>query len=155
MVSMRLRYTRSPVQAAALVVGVLFIVVGVIGFIPGITTHVDELDPAGHRSDAQLFGVFTVSVLHNVLHVVYGVAGIVMARIGRWSHLYFIGGGLLYLALWLYGLAIDVNSPANFMPIDNADNWLHLVLGLGMVALGALLRSRRPRPSEISGDSPR
>ncbi len=154
MVSMRLKYTRSPVQAAALTVGFLFVVVGVIGFVPGITTRFGELDPAGHESDAQLFGVFTVSVLHNLLHLAYGIAGMAMARSGRWSHLYFIGGGLLYLALWLYGLAIDENSPANFMPVDDADNWLHLGVGLGMVALGALLRSRRLHRTAISDGRP-
>ena len=140
MVSVRLKYTRSPVQTAALLAGALFVLAGVIGFIPGITTGVLGV---GHGSDAQIFGVFTVSVLHNVLHIIVGIAGIAMARSGQLSHVYFIGGGLVYLALWLYGYAIDERSTANFMPVDDADNWLHLTLGIGMVALGALLRSRR------------
>jgi hypothetical protein len=145
MVSVRLKYTRSPVQTAALIVGVLFVAVGLIGFLPGVTTDVGAIDVAGRESDAQLFGLFTVSVLHNVLHIAFGIAGIIMARTGSHSHVYFIGGGMVYLALWLYGWAVEQNSPANFMPVDDADNWLHLALGVGMVALGALLRSRRPR----------
>lgn len=45
--------------------------------------------------------------------------------------------------LWLYGLVIDHDSAANFVPLNTADNWLHLVLGLGMIGLGVLL-TRRP-----------
>jgi hypothetical protein len=48
-------------------------------------------------------------------------------------------GGVIYLVLWLYGLIIDKTSNANFVPINTADNWLHFVLGLGMIALGVAL----------------
>ena len=40
--------------------------------------------------------------------------------------------------LWLDGLLIDRGSDANFVPVNTADNWLHLVLGVGMIALGLL-----------------
>jgi hypothetical protein len=40
--------------------------------------------------------------------------------------------------LWLYGLLIDHGSDANFVPVNTADNWLHLGLGVGMIALGLL-----------------
>ncbi|MQA97045.1 MAG: DUF4383 domain-containing protein [Streptosporangiales bacterium] len=56
-----------------------------------------------------------------------------------------IGGGLVYLALFLYGLLIEPDSSANLVPLNTADNWLHLGLSAGMIALGAVL-SRRPRP---------
>ena len=46
---------------------------------------------------------------------------------------------MVYLALWLYGLVIRHDSPANFVPVNLADNWLHLLLGAGMVVLGLLL----------------
>ena len=52
---------------------------------------------------------------------------------------FLIGGGQVYLVLWIYGLAVDAESDANFVPLDDADNWLHLALGLGMVALGLAL----------------
>jgi hypothetical protein len=45
-------------------------------------------------------------------------------------------GGVIYLVLWIYGLVIDRMSSANFVPVNTADNWLHLILGLGMIALG-------------------
>lgn len=58
--------TKSPVQIAALVVGAVFLLVGILGFVPGITTDYDLLGGAGHHSGAKLLGIFQVSVLHNL-----------------------------------------------------------------------------------------
>ncbi|WP_067860154.1 DUF4383 domain-containing protein [Nocardia shimofusensis] len=129
----------SPVRIAALVVGVVFLLVGILGFIPGITTNYDTLEWAGHHSEAKLLGVFEVSILHNLVHLAFGVAGVLAARAARAAAGYLVVGGIIYLALWLYGLVIDQDSSANFVPVNTADNWLHFVLGLGMVALGVLL----------------
>lgn len=142
--------SRRPVQTAALAVSAVFALVGILGFIPGITTNYDELTFAGHHSTAALFGVFMVSVLHNLVHLAFGVIGFLMARTATGARSYLIFGGVVYLALWLYGLLIDTDSSANFVPVNSADNWLHLGLGLGMVALGVILgRERRTteRPS--------
>ncbi|WP_182878970.1 DUF4383 domain-containing protein [Microbispora sp. H10949] len=133
---------RTPVQTAALVVGVVFLLVGVLGFIPGITRNVDQLQFAGHHSDAMLLGVFEVSILHNIVHLLFGVAGVTLARTWSGARSYLIGGGAVYLVLWLYGLLVGHDSAANFVPVNNADNWLHLFLGLGMAALGFLLTRR-------------
>ncbi|MGE0218402.1 DUF4383 domain-containing protein [Mycolicibacterium sp.] len=130
---------RGPLQLAALVVGVVFLVVGIAGFIPGITFHYDQLSFAGHHSSAMLLGIFAVSILHNIVHLLFGVAGIVMSRTATAARLYLIGGGVIYLILWLYGLVIDHDSAANFVPVNTADNWLHLALGIGMVGLGVAL----------------
>jgi hypothetical protein len=134
--------TRSPVRTAAMVVAVVFLLIGVLGFIPGITTHYGDMTFAGHHSDALLLGVFQVSVLHNIVHLLFGVLGLAMARTAQQARLYLIGGGAVYLVLWLYGLVVGQDSGANFVPLNTADDWLHLVLGLGMIALG-LLTSRR------------
>ncbi|QQQ80774.1 DUF4383 domain-containing protein [Saccharothrix sp. 6-C] len=121
-------------------VAVVFLVVGVLGFVPGITTHLDRITFAGPGSGAHLFGVFHVSVLHNLVHLLFGVAGLAMARTASAARAYLIGGGAVYLVLWLYGLVVDKASTANFVPVDDADDWLHFGLGLGMVALGAALK---------------
>ncbi|GAA0208326.1 DUF4383 domain-containing protein [Saccharothrix mutabilis subsp. mutabilis] len=131
--------TRTPVQSAALAVSVVFALVGIAGFIPGLTTDYDTMQFAGHESQAQLLGVFNVSILHNLVHLAFGVVGFLMARTVSGAVTYLVGGGVVYLVLWLYGLLIDHDSAANFVPVNTADNWLHLGLGLGMVALGFTL----------------
>jgi hypothetical protein len=79
-------------------VGLVFLLVGILGFIPGVTTHYSDLAFAGHDSSAKLLGVFQTSVL----------------------------------AVWLIG----VIGGLEWLPVNAADNWLHIVLGVGMIALG-------------------
>jgi hypothetical protein len=134
---------RSPVQLAALVVGLVFLLVGVLGFIPGVTTSYTEMTFAGHESGAMLLGVFQVSILHNIVHLLFGVAGVLLARTWTGARNFLIGGGAIYLLLWIYGMLIGQDTAANFVPVNTADNWLHLLLGLGMVALGLALARRR------------
>ncbi|MEV0251845.1 DUF4383 domain-containing protein [Nocardia sp. NPDC050712] len=146
------------VQIAALIVGAVFLLVGVLGFIPGITTGFDTLTVAGHHTDAKLLGLFQVSVLHNLVHLLFGAAGIAASRRADASRLFLIGGGAVYLILWLYGLVIDQSSGANFIPVNTADNWLHFGLGVGMVALGVILSrvaTNRGSESAVAGPSHR
>ncbi|MFH8289983.1 DUF4383 domain-containing protein [Streptomyces sp. NPDC018059] len=136
------RGARTPVQQAALLVGAVFLLVGVLGFIPGITTDYDTMKFASHDSGAKLLGIFQTSILHNLVHLAFGAAGVAMARSAAGARTFLLVGGAVYLVLWLYGLIIDHHSSANFVPLNNADDWLHFVLGLGMIALGVLLTRR-------------
>ncbi len=131
--------TATPVQTAAVVAGVMFLLVGILGFIPGITSDLDHLAGAGHDSGAMLLGVFQVSVLHNLVHVVFGIAGIAAARVHSAAGIYLLLGGLIYLGLWVFGLLIDKGGAINFIPLNSADDWLHFVLGVGMIGLGIVL----------------
>jgi hypothetical protein len=134
---------RRPVQLAALVVSVVFLLVGVLGFVPGVTTNYSSMMFAGHQSEAMLLGVFQVSVLHNIVHLLFGAVGLAMARTVAGARNFLIFGGVVYAVLWIYGLLIDHDSAANFVPLNTADNWLHLVLAIGMIALGVLLSRDR------------
>jgi hypothetical protein len=130
---------RTNIQKATLAVGAVFLLVGVLGFIPGITSNYETLGFAGHDSEALLLGIFQVSILHNIVHLLFGVAGIALARNAAQSRNYLVAGGAIYLVLWLYGLLIGHDTPANFVPVNTADNWLHFVLGVGMIGLGLAL----------------
>ncbi len=132
--------TKTALQKAATLFGVVFLLVGILGFIPGITTNYDQLQFAGSGSEAQLLGLFQVSILHNVVHLLYGVAGLAMARTHEAAFNYMLWGGLIYLILFIYGLVIPHDSVANFVPLDTADNWLHLALTVAMVGLALGLK---------------
>lgn len=132
----------STLQKAAATVGATFLLVGILGFVPGITTNFDDITFAGHHSGAELLGIFDVSVLHNLVHLAFGLAGLALARSWDGSRAFLIGGGAIYLLLTAYGLVVDRHDSANFVPLDKADNWLHLFLGVAMIALGVLLSRR-------------
>ncbi|MFE7630987.1 DUF4383 domain-containing protein [Kocuria sp. NPDC057446] len=136
---------RSPVRTAALLYGVVFLLVGAAGFIPGITTNYDQLMVAGHESEAMLMGIFQVSILHNLVHLLYGIAGVALARSISGARNFLRWGGAVYLLLSLYGLLIDKESSANFVPLNSADDWLHLFLGVTMVGLSFLDRNIHDR----------
>jgi hypothetical protein len=123
---------RIPVQSVAALAGVVFLVVGVLGFVPGITTHYGDLSFAGHESGAKLLGIFQVSVLNNIVHLLFGVVGLALAKTADGARTFLTGGGVVYLTLWVVGVV----GAGGWIPLNTADNWLHFVLGAGMIGLG-------------------
>lgn len=139
--------TASPLQMGAAAVGAGFLLSGILGFVPGVTTNYDDLTFAGHESGALLLDTFQVSILHNVVHLLFGVAGLAMARSWSGARTFLLGGGVIYLALWVFGLVVaDETTSTNFVPLNDADNWLHLGLGAAMLLLGVVLGARRAGP---------
>jgi uncharacterized protein DUF4383 len=107
------------VRAVALVFGVSFLAVGVLGFI---------LNPTG----GELLGIFAVNVLHNLVHLLFGIFGIAAVLVDR-SRTYLQGVGVIYLLLtvlgFVPGLFIGDEMLLGLVHINLADNFLHLVLG--------------------------
>lgn len=130
---------RTNVQKASMVVGAVFLLVGVLGFVPGITANFDQLHFAGAHSEALLLGLFQVSALHNIVHLLFGAAGLVLAKSAMGARAFLLYGGVIYLVLFVYGLVIPQDSAGNFVPLNGFDNVLHLLLGVGMVALALIL----------------
>ena len=121
--------------------GAVFLAVGILGFIPGITTDYGDMAFAGEDSEAELLGIFQVSILHNIVHLLFGIAGLALARTWDGARMFMIGGGVIYLLLWVLGLA----GATDWVPTNTADDWLHLVLGVSMVLLGFVFgREERP-----------
>lgn len=140
------------VQAAAFGVGVVFVVLGIFGFIPGVTTGLQHLQWAGlpaHGAPAELVGVFAVSGLHNALHLATGIVGVLFARAYTAARGYLLAAGLGYLGLWILGLIIDDAGPLNILPVSAANNWFNLGAGLLLLLLGVTLGGQhdptRPR----------
>jgi uncharacterized protein DUF4383 len=133
---------RTLAQNLALLFGVIFLLVGILGFIPGITTNYDDLSFAGKDSDAELLGIFQVSILHNIAHLLFGV-GILFARTHEGARTYLLGGALIYTVLFVYGLFVGGDDDANFIPMNGADDVLHLLLAIAFI--GAYFVTGRER----------
>ena len=125
---------RSQAQQVTMLLGLVFILVGILGFIPGITTHYGDMSFAGSDSHAKLLGLFEVSILHNLVHILFGIVGLALARSLDGAKQFLLGGGVVYLALWILGLV----GGADWIPANTADNWLHFALGVAMIGLGVL-----------------
>ena len=129
---------RAPIQKAAMLFGVVFAVIAIGGVIPGVTTDYDRLTEIGGVGAKEL-GFIGVNILEVVAHALYAVAGFALARSVSGSRAYFLGGGAIYIVLWIYGLLIDVNSSANIIGVNEAANWVHFLLGVVMLGVGMTL----------------
>ena len=128
---------RTTLQMAAMIVSATFVLVGILGFIPGITSDAPGKF-AGEESEAELLGIFQVSIFHNLFHLAFGIIGLALSRTWDGARNFLIGGGIVYLALWLLGLI----GGADWIPANDADDWLHFVLGAAMIGLGLALGRR-------------
>ena len=130
------RTARTSVQLVSGIFGAVFLLVGILGFVPGITQDLDTIMFAGHHSQAVLLGIFQVSVLHNIVHLLFGIIGLLGLRSRGLARAFLIVGGIVYAVLWIYGLVVPMESMGNFVPLNTADNWLHFVLAVAMVTTG-------------------
>ena len=128
---------RSPIQSAALLVGLVFLLVGIAGFIPGITTDYDDLV---RRSRLQGPAPRAVRGLGPAQHRAPALRHrrTCAGDVGRRPHVPGRAAASSTCVLFVYGLS-SRHSGANFVPVNCADNVLHLGLGLGMITLGAVL----------------
>jgi hypothetical protein len=120
--------------------GLVLLVLGAVGFVPGITAHGEALRFTGTDSAAALFGLFAVSGLHNFVHLLTGAAAVFCARAPRPARRFLILGGGLYLGFCLCGLLNGYLPTDVIAPVNAADDWLNLGLGTAMVVTGGVAR---------------
>ncbi len=132
-------FGRTDVQNVGMGVGIVLLVVGVLGFIPGVTTQYSELRFLGPDSRAMFLGLFQVSMLLNIIQLAIGATGFTMSRNSMGARNFLMGFGLLYIIFSVYGLIVGVGSAANFLSFNTVDNWTFLVLGVAMIGAGWLL----------------
>jgi uncharacterized protein DUF4383 len=116
-------------QKLAGVFGVIFILVAVLGFIsPG--GLVMTMDP----TTGMVLGIFPVNLLHNIVHLAFGVWGLIGSRTWSGSKSFFTAGGVIYVVFTLVGFL----SPTGFglVPLGGNDIWLHAVLAIAMLGIG-------------------
>lgn len=124
-------------QSIAALGGVVFLLAGIFGFVPGITIGYGRMSFAGHGSRAELLGVFQTSILQNLVHLLFGGAGLVLAKTAVGARRFLLGGAVAMFVLWLLGL---VGAP-NWLPANSADTWLHFAFGAALL-VGAVVARR-------------
>jgi hypothetical protein len=121
----------------AKVFGLFFIVIGILGFIPGITYKAHII------GKAHLFGVFQVNGVLNCVHLVTGIVGYLVSRVSlRASQLFFQVFGIVYVAVGLIGFGYGSRDIFGIMANNLADTWLHLVAGLVSLYWGFLYKNK-------------
>jgi hypothetical protein len=146
---------RAPVQQLASRVAAVFLVVGALGCVPGVTTHLDDVPLTG-PGGAALFGLFPVTVAGNLVHLAAAAAGAVAASRPTWARRYVGWVGAVYSVLCLRSIAVGTAASNPHVDGDAglwlAFSWGLLVLLLGLVATSAGgLRAWRGRPSARPG----
>jgi hypothetical protein len=137
---------RTLAQKLALMFGAVFLVVGILGFVPGITTNLYEgLDFAGNDGNAELLGLFQVSVLHNIVHLLFGV-GIILAATHTGALSYLLYGGIAYGLVFLLGII----GAGDWIPVNSADNVLHALLTVGLLGAWAAARKEAEPRARIA-----
>ena len=127
------------VRRVAMVFGIGFLLMGVLGLV-SVGGMSMEADP----TPAALLGLFPINLVHNIVHLLFGVWGLVASRSFVRSKQYAQIGGVVYLLLAVCGLA----SPSTFGMIPNGGNdiWLHAVIGLVLAGVGFTAREKTATP---------
>ena len=114
------------VQRVALIFGVVFLLIGIVGFVSTGTTMEASMENA-----PKLLGLFAVNALHNAVHGLFGIWGLLASRSPGGALQFARIGGAIYIVLALLGLV----SPTTFglIPIGGNDVWLHALLGVVLV----------------------
>lgn len=130
---------RTLAQKLAWLFGIVFLVVGILGFIPGITEDAPG-SFAGEDSEGSLFGIFQTSILHNIAHLAFGI-GILAARKHATALQYLLWSGVAYAGLFLLGIL----GVMDWLPADDTDDWLHLALAAGLVGSWFVAKNENDR----------
>ena len=128
----------------AMILGIVFVLIGVLAFIPGINQmdHTDETSlVVGGPGHGYLLGLFHVNLLHNLVHLAFGAMGIMMARTAAGAVLYARIVAVSYGVLAVMGLIPGLNTLFGLVPIHGADVVLHLVIAAAAAYFGFVHRT--------------
>ena len=117
-------------KTAAIIFGIVFLLVGVLGFVPGITT-----------TGQMLLGIFHVNAVHNIVHLLSGavalIAGLTSTAAAR---MYFRVFGIVYALVAILGFFIGNGLLLGLISNNMADTWLHVLIALVALALGFVVQ---------------
>ncbi len=129
----------------ALIFGAAFLLIGIAGFIPGISQPVHGGHPgvSVDASSANVFGLFPVNILHDLVHILFGVWGLIASRSLDAAKTYARVTAVVYTIFVVMGLVPGLNTTFGLVPLFGHDIWLHLLLAAPAAYFGFVHRDTR------------
>lgn len=127
----------------ALIYGIVFLAVGVAGFVPGLTQPHSHPEVTAGTGMGLLFGLFPVNLLHNIVHVLFGIWGLFASRTLGAARGYAKGVAVIYAVLGIMGFIPGLRSTFGLIPLYGNDIWLHLLLAAAAGYFG-FMRHEQP-----------
>jgi hypothetical protein len=128
---------RTPAQVYSLVFGVTLLVAGIAGFFAD-----SSFGDLGSNVQGDDLIVFEVNGWHNLVHIASGLLGLALMGRADSARLYALGFGTVYLAVTIWGF-IDGNDVFGLLPVNSADNWLHVAIAVTGIIAGLASDPRR------------
>jgi hypothetical protein len=127
----------------ALILGIVFLLIGIAGFIPGLLVQPEPTpDVAVTESFGRLFGLFPVNMLHNLVHIVFGIWGIAAYRSYSGARGYSKAVAVIYAVLAVMGLIPGLNTTFGLIPLYGNDIWLHALIAIAAAYFGFFATER-------------
>ena len=121
----------------ALILGIVFLVAGILGFVPRLVTMpAQQPSLMVEASHGALFGLFPVNAVHNLLHLAFGVWGVVVWRDFAASRVYARSVAVIYAVLAVLGLIPATSTLFGLAPIHGYDVGLHAILAIASAYFG-------------------
>lgn len=141
------------VRNFATVYGIVFLLVGIAGFIPAFLTPMGPEHPelALTAGAGLLFGLFPVNALHNVVHIAFGIWGLAASRSIPAAVAYARSVAVIYGIFVLMGLFPLFRTTFGFVPLYGHDIWLHVVLA-GIAAYFGFVARQAPVQADTARD---
>lgn len=138
----------------ALIFGIVFLLIGIAGFIPGLMAPHDHPDVRVTTGLGLLMGLFPVNVLHNVVHLLFGAWGLLAARSAGAAVAYAKAVGVIYALLAVLGFipAANLHTTFGLVPLYGHDIWLHVLLAVGGIYFGFIHSDKGTSTSTAAAD---
>ncbi len=137
------------IRKFALIFGIIYLLVGIMGFIPGINDHQHtDMPPIAIDSFyGRLLGLFPVNLMHNIVHLGVGAWGILGSKSVGGARLFARGIAIIYGLLTIMGLIPGLNTLFGIAPIFGHDVWLHALSALVAGYFGFVARESDAAPT--------
>jgi hypothetical protein len=126
----------------ALIFGIAFLAIGASGFIPGLLAppHPGHPDMAVDSFYGQALGLFPVNILHNIVHLLFGVWGIIAYKSLAAAKNYARSVAIAYAVLTIAGFIPGLSTMFGLVPLFGNDIWLHALLAIVAAYFGWMHR---------------